>query len=42
MKVTIFAPEKGVIEAVTPPYRAFKTANEFLIAAGKEPVFDVE
>lgn len=42
MKVTIFAPEKGVIEAVTPPYRAFKTANEFLIAAGKESVFDVE
>jgi len=42
MQVTVFAPEKGVIEAVTPPYRAFKAANDFLTALGKEPVFEVE
>ncbi|MGE7775598.1 GlxA family transcriptional regulator [Chitinophaga sp. NPDC101104] len=42
MRVTVFAPEKGVIEAVTPPYRAFKAANDFLMALGKEPVFEVE
>ena len=38
MQVTVFAPEKGVIEAVTPPYRAFKAANDFLIAFGKKPI----
>jgi len=42
MRVTIFAPEKGVIEAVTPAYRAFKTANDMLSASGKQPVFEVE
>jgi transcriptional regulator GlxA family with amidase domain len=42
MLVTVFAPERGVIEAVTPPYRSFKAANEFLIACGKKPVFNVE
>jgi transcriptional regulator GlxA family with amidase domain len=42
MQVSVFAPEKGVIEAVTPPYRAFKAANDFLVASGKKPVFQVE
>jgi transcriptional regulator GlxA family with amidase domain len=42
MRVTVFAPEKGVIEAVTPPYRAFKAANDFLIALGKDAIFEVE
>ncbi|QEC42984.1 GlxA family transcriptional regulator [Pseudobacter ginsenosidimutans] len=42
MQVTVFAPEKGVIEAVTPPYRAFKAANDFLGALGKKPIFEVE
>ncbi len=42
MKISVFAPEYGVIEAVTPAFRAFNTANEFLIAFGKKPVFDVE
>src|SRR5690606_7592477 len=42
MLVTVFAPERGVIEAVTPPYRTFKTANDFLVSAGKEPRFEVE
>lgn len=42
MQVSVFVPEYGVIEAVTPPYRAFQTANEFLSAFGKPPVFNVE
>lgn len=42
MLVSVFAPERGVIEAVTPPYRTFKTANDFLVANGKKPVFKVE
>lgn len=42
MQVSVFAPERGVIEAVTPPYRTFKTANDFLIACGKKPIFKVE
>ena len=42
MRVSVFVPEYGVIEAVTPPYRAFHTANEFLTAFGKKPVFEVE
>src|SRR5690606_25846696 len=42
MKISVFVPEYGVIEAITPPYRAFNTANEFLAAFGKKPVFDVE
>ena len=42
MQVSVFAPERGVIEAVTPPYRTFKTANDFLVANGKKPVFKVE
>jgi transcriptional regulator GlxA family with amidase domain len=42
MLVSVFAPEKGVIEAVTPAYRTFKTANDFLTAVGKTPIFKVE
>jgi len=42
MRVSVFVPENAVIEAVTPAYRAFKTANEFLLAGGKLPFFQVE
>lgn len=42
MRISIFVPEHGVIEAITPPFRSFNTANEFLTAFGKEPVFKVE
>jgi len=41
-KITVYVPESAVIEAITPAYRAFKTANEFLKASGKKPLFDVE
>jgi transcriptional regulator GlxA family with amidase domain len=42
MQVSVFAPASGVIEAVTPPYRSFKAANDFLVASGKKPIFKVE
>lgn len=42
MRISVFVPHHGVIEAVTPPFRTFKTANEFLAASGKQPIFDVE
>ena len=42
MIVSVFVPEYGVIEAVTPAFRSFNTANEFLMAAGKQPKFEVE
>jgi transcriptional regulator GlxA family with amidase domain len=42
MLISVFVPEYGVIEAITPPFRTFNTANEFLTAFGKEPRFKVE
>lgn len=42
MRISVFVPEYGVIEAITPPFRSFNTANEFLTAFGKKPVFHVE
>lgn len=42
MRISVFVPEFGVIEAVTPPFRSFHTANEFLTAFGKKPIFEVE
>ncbi len=42
MTVSVFVPERAVIEAITPPYRCFKTANDFLRGAGKNPLFEVE
>lgn len=42
MRISVFVPEYGVIEAVTPPFRSFHTANEFLTTFGKKPVFEVE
>jgi transcriptional regulator GlxA family with amidase domain len=42
MRISVFVPEHGVIEAITPPFRSFHTANEFLITFGKKPIFTVE
>ncbi|MFC3200129.1 GlxA family transcriptional regulator [Parapedobacter deserti] len=42
MQISVFVPEYGVIEAVTPPFRTFHTANEFLTTFGKKPIFKVE
>lgn len=42
MQISVFVPEYGVIEAITPPFRTFHTANEFLTTFGKKPIFKVE
>jgi transcriptional regulator GlxA family with amidase domain len=42
MRISVFVPEYGVIEAITPPFRSFHTANEFLTTFGKKPFFEVE
>jgi len=42
MQISVYVPEYGVIEAITPPFRTFNTANEFLVSYGKKPVFEVE
>lgn len=42
MRISVFVPEYGVIEAVTPAFRSFHTANEFLTTFGKKPIFNVE
>lgn len=42
MHIAVFVPQQGAIEGVTPPFRAFHTANEMLTAFGKKPVFEVE
>lgn len=42
MRISVFVPEYGVIEAITPPFRSFHTANEFLTTSGKKPIFKVE
>jgi transcriptional regulator GlxA family with amidase domain len=42
MQISVFVPDYGVIEAITPPFRTFHTANEFLTAFGKKPIFKVE
>ncbi|MFN8398287.1 MAG: helix-turn-helix domain-containing protein [Bacteroidia bacterium] len=41
-RISVFVPEQAVIEAITPAYRLFKTANDFLRASGKEAAFQVE
>lgn len=42
MQISVFVPQYGVIEAITPAFRTFHTANEFLTAFGKAPIFNVE
>ncbi|WP_270087172.1 GlxA family transcriptional regulator [Sphingobacterium sp. SYP-B4668] len=42
MRISVFVPQHGVIEAITPAFRTFHTANEFLTVFGKKPIFDVE
>lgn len=41
MDIAVFVPENAVIESITPAYRTFRTANDFLSAAGRKPVFNV-
>jgi transcriptional regulator GlxA family with amidase domain len=41
-KISVYVPEHAVIEAITPPYRLFREANDLLRSSGKKPLFDVE
>ncbi|MCB0646601.1 MAG: helix-turn-helix domain-containing protein [Saprospiraceae bacterium] len=41
MNISIFVPEQAAIEAISPPYRLFTSANQFLSAAGLTPKFNV-
>lgn len=41
-KVSILVPESSVMQAIADPQYLFTTANQFLIAAGKQPLFEVE
>lgn len=40
--VSILVPETAVIEAVADPHYIFKAVNQFLMASGKEPLFNVQ
>ncbi len=40
--VSILVPETAVIEAVADPHYMCKAVNQFLLASGKEPLFNVE
>lgn len=40
--VSILVPETAVIEAVADPNYMFKAVNQFLVAAGREPLFQVQ
>ncbi|WP_316835664.1 GlxA family transcriptional regulator [Pedobacter nutrimenti] len=42
IKVSVYVPESSVIESITPPYRVFNSANDFLLSMEQEPLFDVE
>ncbi len=42
MHISVYVPQHAVIEAISPAYRLFKTANEFLSAADKKPKFEIE
>ena len=40
--ISILVPETAVIEAIADPHYMFTAVNNFLIAAGKEPLFEVQ
>ena len=42
INVSILVPETAVIEAVADPHYIFTAVNNFLIAAGKEPLFELQ
>lgn len=41
-KVSILVPESSVMQAIADPQYLFTTVNQFLLAANKAPLFDVE
>lgn len=41
-KVSILVPESSVMQAIADPQYLFTAVNQFLVAAGKQPLFEVE
>lgn len=41
-RISVYVPHSAVIEAISPAYRLFKTANDFLMASGQPAMFQVE
>jgi hypothetical protein len=41
-KVSILVPEYSVMQAIADPQYLFTAVNNFLLVAGKQPLFDVE
>ncbi|MEP7109143.1 MAG: helix-turn-helix domain-containing protein [Ferruginibacter sp.] len=41
-KISILVPESSVMQAIADPQYLFTAVNQFLMAAGKSPLFDVE
>ncbi len=42
LRVSVYVPRMGVMEAICPAYRIFNTANDFLKIEGKDPLFQVD
>jgi len=41
-KISVLVPESAVMQAIADPQYLFSAANQFLVAAGKKPLFEVE
>lgn len=41
-KVSILVPESSVMQAIADPQYLFTAVNQFLLSAGKQPLFQVE
>jgi transcriptional regulator GlxA family with amidase domain len=41
-KVSILVPEKSVMQAIADPQYLFSAVNQFMVVAGKKPMFDVQ
>jgi len=41
-KVSILVPESSVMQAIADPQYLFTAVNQFLMSAGKPPLFEVE
>ncbi|MGH2624415.1 MAG: AraC family transcriptional regulator, partial [Sphingobacterium sp.] len=42
MQISIYVPEYGTIEGITPAYRSFHMANEIRSTFDKPPIFNIE
>src|SRR5690606_19333475 len=42
MQISIFVPQYGTIEGITPAYRSFQMANEIRSTFDKPPIFNIE